>query len=232
MYSFLFSEAELKVAAALSHEAFMSSLPEPEDCNEHRFSERFDRKMEPLFALEKKKLRSRGIIKNVAAVFLAILISLSVWLAIDTDARAAAVKWIREVFDNIVVYRLVDEHDTMGKPSYVLTWIPEGLELIESYDEEYGCGAFYLDETGMTGFAFDYSYTSDSQMQIITKPGQVIEKVQINGIEADFYPENVDDDTRVLIWVDEEYNIMLSIAGNLDNDTILRIAENITVEKK
>ena len=231
MHSFSFSEEELRAAAVLSHGAFIFSLPEPGEYPEHRFSEGFVRKMEPLFALERRR-RDHTVLRRVAAVFLTALIGLSAWLAIDTDARAAALKWIKEVFGNVIVYRLVDEPETEGKPSYVLTWIPEGLELVDFAEEELWYSAFYINDTGDICFSFDYSYTDDSQVQIITEPGQIIEKVKINGIDADFYPENGDDDTRVLVWIDEEHGVMLSIAGNLDKETILRIAENIKIEKK
>ncbi len=232
MHNIPFSDEELKKAAILSHSAFSSSLPEPGEYPEHSFSKRFVRKMEPLFALERQRRVRTAVLRRVAAVFLTTLIGLSTWLAIDTEARAAAYKWIKEVFENVIIYRLADEPDAAGKPRYVLTWIPEGLELVECNDEDIWYGVFYLDEAGTTGFAFDVCYTSDSQAQLLIEPGQPVEKVRINGTEADFYPAYESSDTNNLIWFDEDHGVMFIIDANLDKNTMLKIAENISCEKK
>lgn len=231
MHSFSFSEEELRAAAVLSHGAFISSLPEPGEYPEHRFSEGFVRKMEPLFAMERRR-RDHTVLRRVAAVFLTALIGLSAWLAIDTDARAAALKWIKEVFGNVIVYRLVDEPETEGKPSYVLTWIPEGMELVDFAEEELWYSAFYINDTGDICFSFDYEYTSTAQIQLAIEPGQPIEKITINGSETEFYPAYGSSNTNNLIWFDENYDVMLSIAGNLEKETMIKIAENIKIEKK
>ncbi len=145
MRSFMFTEAEFKAAVIKSHKAFMDSLPKPEDCPEHEFSQQFILKMQRLFALDRRRRRFRSIRRNVAAVFLTILIGLSAWLAVDTDARAAAIRWVKEFFNEFIVYRITDEDETQDMPNFVLSWMPEDIGLVSYLEDETHSSAYYSD---------------------------------------------------------------------------------------
>ena len=104
MNEFPFTEADLKAAAIAVSDSMLASLPKPDEI-EHEFSEGFLKKMDALLALDKRRQRARSIARRVAVIFLAILLGLSTWLAVDTEAQATAMKWIREVIEDNIYYR-------------------------------------------------------------------------------------------------------------------------------
>ena len=55
-----------------------------------------------------RKMRTvwKKALRRVAAAFLAATVGVSVWLAVDTDARAAFVGWVRELYEHSIVYRV------------------------------------------------------------------------------------------------------------------------------
>ena len=75
----------LRAAAADVRTAMLDALPAPEECS-HTFSPQFERKMQKLIRQQKAGYR---LLRQVAAVFFALLIGSSVWLMVDTEARAA-----------------------------------------------------------------------------------------------------------------------------------------------
>lgn len=78
------SDTVLASAAISVRDAMMNSMPAPSEC-EHEFSEEFHKKMEPVFAKDKRRRTSRIIAQRVAAVFLAPVIGLGTWMAVDTN---------------------------------------------------------------------------------------------------------------------------------------------------
>lgn len=49
----------------------------------------------------------------------------------------------------------------------------------------------------------------------------------VNGIQADFYPEDEFSTTQALIWIDEDNATVFSVEGNIPAQDILHIARGI-----
>jgi len=139
----------------------LNSLPNPSDCeNEH-----------------------------IASVFLALIITSSVWLTIDADAREIVFSWIREVYENSIIYRFWDQDETGVLPHYDPTWLPEGFEQVYEYRDEISHGRLYQKQNSKSGIVIEYYIDVGSiHTELIAKNAENLrEEVFINGIKVDFY---------------------------------------------
>ena len=89
----------------------------------------FEEKREHLLRQFDRQKRQKKFLQYAAAWFLAILVGLSGWLALDTNARASVSKWIREFSENKVYYRYFDTGDTSKiSIDYAPQWFPDGYQ--------------------------------------------------------------------------------------------------------
>lgn len=84
----------LTQAAKQVAESMKASLPVPKECH-HEFPPEFERDMKRLAAQTERRRHMRRYLQRVAAACLAVVISLSTWLAVDAEARAAFVQWVK-----------------------------------------------------------------------------------------------------------------------------------------
>lgn len=77
----------LTQAAKQVAESMKASLPVPKECH-HEFPPEFERDMKRLAAQTERRRHMRRYLQRVAAACLAVVISLSTWLAVDAEARA------------------------------------------------------------------------------------------------------------------------------------------------
>ena len=202
---------------------------------EHEFSDSFLEKMDALVALDKRRNKRRRIWHRVASVFLAFLLGASIFLAVNPEARAALLAWVREVYENSVVYRFFGK-TTEYFPQYELKWIPEGIELEKEID---GAGSdgnqrimIYRNQKTNEGFVFCYQAVSDDTIIIVDgyedELMRASESCVIKGMEGHYYPAD-NAHSSCLIWIDERQGIVLLIDSNLEKSVILHIAENVSL---
>lgn len=220
----------LREAAAEFSEALTGSLPAPEAC-EHDFSPRFLRKMRPLLRTG-RPVRHPVLRRTVAAV-LALVVSASVWLSVDMDARAALLSWIRTQRENgIFSYQFAGSDQQEAVPLYLPTWVPEGFEEAQRDIKNWNAWVLY---TGPDDnyFSVDSTWIQDGTgMAVIPYPGQELTpvSVSVNGLPGDLYlsvdPETGRDSNN-LLWFDNQTHICFAIDSSLDGETMLRIAESV-----
>lgn len=183
--------------------------------------------------VKKQRRTWRVALKRVAMFFLALLVGASVWLAADEGARAAFQRWVREVYENSVVYRFFGSPED-AFPQYELTWIPEGCALEKEID---GVGSegnqkilIYKNPETDEGFVFVYQATLDDVQLIVdgyeNENMRTSELCNINEIEGHYYPAN-DLHSSCLIWIDNYQGVAFYIDSTMDKDTVLHIAEGV-----
>ena len=123
-------------AAAEINQAILDSLPEEEECT-HTFSDRFHKKMKKLLRHSNHYVLHK-VLMRAACILIAILLSVSIFLACNPQARAAVVDWLREQFAEFYHYFYVGEsnpQDTLenGAKSYQLDWVPEGYHFTDAF---------------------------------------------------------------------------------------------------
>jgi hypothetical protein len=210
----------------------LDAMPPPSQCA-HEFSSDHQAKMETLFAQDRRRTRKRAILQRVAVFFLAALVGVSVWLGVNTEARAAFFTWVQETYEGRIVYRYFREPAADQLPNYRITWVPEEYEAVDVFSGPTLFSALYqIGDDISTGLVIDYSF-AHSNMYIELEMGDTpyTEKnLMVNGVQADFYLSSDPEETNLLIWYDEDAGIVFSINGFLDESVMLHIAESIILE--
>ncbi|HZK71808.1 MAG TPA: hypothetical protein VFD03_09910, partial [Clostridia bacterium] len=104
MSSMTITEEALSKAAQSVRYAMLNSLPNPSDC-EYEFSVEFQSKMDLIHLKANYVYKRKRIIQRIASAFLILLITSSVWLTFDAEARGVVFSWMREVYENSIIYR-------------------------------------------------------------------------------------------------------------------------------
>ena len=230
----MISDERLREAAQKVEESFLASLPEPEDC-EATFSPKFERKMKKLIRRTDHPIRYR-IMKAVACFLLVVLIGGGGVLALNAEARAAFVGWVRDIYEDAYetwfVYRHVGEGDVIQEDiSYRPTWIPAGYveqAVIDFSEQTY---VEYKNNSGSL-ITFGYSSNTESANAYVKQDGIETYNVSVGDIPADLYVDSTKGEASVLIWTDSQTNTILWIIAPLDNNELIKIAESVEKEPK
>lgn len=187
--------------------------------------------------MRKPRRKWRGALKKVAVVILALLVGASVWLTVDEGARAAFQRWWREMNEHSVIYHFFGG-STDALPQYELNWVPEGFVLVSDINHDYYNGSkarimlYENPETG-DGFIFGYDLIFEDKLLVIggyvDEDAPLSEHCTVNGLDGEYYPPTDLGSTDNLIWVDEKNGVVLHINSNIDKDTVLHIAECISL---
>lgn len=217
----------LRAAAADVRTAMLDALPAPEECS-HIFSPQFERKMQKLIRQQKVEYR---LLRQAAAVFFALLIGSSVWLMVDTEARAAFLQWVQTVYENSIVYRFFGNAPVNPEMmNYRPTWLPEGYVETSVITEDSMLLVEYRNSENSVIY-FSCVPMNDSVAVSLIPDGKIAsEEVSVNGMYGEFYqPENAGE-TNELFWFDEEPHIAFGLSGHLEKSVMLHIAECVSLE--
>jgi hypothetical protein len=214
----------LRAAAVDVRNAMLDALPAPEECS-HTFSPQFEQKMQKLIRQQKAGYR---LLRQAAAVFFALLIGSSVWLMVNTEARAAFFRWVQEVYENSIVYRFFgDAPAAVDFANYRPTWLPEGYVEMDTTIEEPFMAITYRNSENNVVFFQCFPMNNSMLLSIIPDGEMIVEEVTINGMNGTFHqPENVDGNAE-LVWFDEDVHIAFRLSGPFEKSVILHIAENV-----
>ncbi len=217
--------------AAEARDIWLETQPKDDELPEHQFSDEFMTSFETMRMQEnvQRKKKERSSLRRVAAVFLAILIGSGTWLGVDAEARATFTRWIRNVWEDGVVYTFMGESPDTTIPDFHCSWLPEGMAAAELGHLNQQGYMIYFGENGLH-CALDYSYMHEGSAHFISPSGEEglrHEVVEINGMPGDFYIESEDGLSHVLLWFDEDAGIAFSLHSNLPPEDILRMAESV-----
>lgn len=222
----MISDERLREAVRQAEENLLASLPEPEDC-EATFSPEYMRKMKKLAQRTDYPIRY-WVQKAVACILLIILLGGGSVLALSTEARAAFVGWVREVYETWFVYKYEGEDQELLKDTvFQITWLPEGfVEVTHSASEDEVC-TIYEDEHSDL-IMFIYTRNMESLNLYVEEVGVDTQTVQIGHVYADLYLDQQPGGTNTLVWSDR--GVLFWLYGNCTGDVLIKIAENICIE--
>ena len=221
--NFSFSDQELEEAAERVGQALLGALPEEAE-PPHTFSREFEEKMDRLLRQEERR-RGRLIrLRNVAAVFAAVLILAGTWLATDESAQAGFRRWFRLDSSYESVYQDYGPEQEGELPAYAPGWMPEGYELRYTVREEDMVSLIYVSQINGAILHLGYGYSAD-----ITVTGGFErdgESLSVAGQKGDFYPGE-GGGSSVLVWTDGETGMLFALQANLDRGSMLKIAGSV-----
>lgn len=215
----------LRRAAARSSEEFTAQLEEGYDPQHpHEFSPAFQSRMHRLMQRAAHPFAHRAF-RRVAAVFLALLLVGSTWLATDVKARSAFIGWVTEVGEHSYLFRF--EGNYAYEPAeYCLGYVPEGYGVSETdYNEQYGGSILCRNDTDFY-LLFDYLFASEgSGTGLYSEADATKIPIEVNGMKGTYIQESDDTHSNVIFWFDEQ-GTMFTVMGFFVKDELLRMAES------
>ena len=199
------------------------------EMEEHEFSSKFERKMRRLIWKVKYPYVHKAL-KSAACILIAFLISFVSVMTFNVEARAAFTRWIREVYEDSIVYEFFGEKSETASLDYRVTWIPEGYELVEGFRTENTYVGYYIKENNdQDAFVVRWALTEDSDKIYIMTDELKTKRisVKINECVGDYYMSLEKNNSNVLLWFNERDSVTFSINAYLPWSDMHRIAESI-----
>lgn len=225
------SDQHLRTAAHAAGDAILASYYANAE-SDHQFSPEFEQKMN-LLLLQTRRRPRHLILQKVASVLLAIALGGSLWLAIDTDARAAVFGWIREQYENVFQYSFEGSIAPVSEQTYELGWVPEGYSFHHRYGNESCTTVLYTNERGeILTLSYIAGAGLESSDLFILGDSGINKTVKVGDMPADLYLTDVPDDSNVIVWTDTDTMELFAIASVEDEKDLIKIAENIVPVKK
>ena len=225
----MISDEMLRTAAANSRARFVAALEQ--DCAHdapHEFSPGFERKIKKLSRRADHPNLYRGL-QRVASILLAALMGTGVWLSVDTEARAAVIQWVREVYEEHILYRYFNEPENDALPTYEITALPEGYTLTDTIVDE--TTAIQIFVNGDLGIIFTYYFISPDTQTVFFPEEYQYDSVKIGPYRADYYAPADKIYTNELIWFDEEQGIAFQLSAFVEKEEMIKIANSIVLKK-
>jgi hypothetical protein len=225
----MISEERLRQAAGAAALALTDCLPAPEEC-QHEFSPGFDRRMRKVLRRGNHPTVYRGL-RRVASFLLVLLLSGSIWLAVDTEAREAVFGWISERVEGAYHYFFRGERTSQNYlTEYTLSKIPEGYHKKDVFETDSYTETTYLETaTGRylsLGWLHPSTETETPELFFLTGDMER-EQAQVNGRAAEFYRDDTGNNANVIVWRDEERATLLYLSGYFDKESLIDLAENV-----
>lgn len=215
----MLTQAAKQVAAHMSE-----SLPSPEECH-HVFSQKFEQDMQGLISQTNRIHYIHRLLRRCAIMCLVVIMSMSIWLAIDAGARAAFVQWIKTVYEQSVVYEFFHSSQEQSNNHYELGWVPEGYAMKNVVSGEMVTTVIYQDDKEPIYFIYE-NYMDGGSIELF--PGKSdVEPIMVNGIPGEFYQSKDPNESNSLVWFDKEDSVLFSISGFTDKETMVQMAESI-----
>ena len=180
----------------------------------------------------KGKQKEKNIIyfiKRYAAVAsLILVVGLGTLMAASTEVRATVWRWVKEVYSG-EWHKFSMETDVKEAANlkYELGWIPEGIEFVTKFDIMGGESFIYTDEKELV-IVFSYS-TDPEYVFYMDSVDNIKEEVTINGMPGEIFITPSEEETNTIVWGDASIPVMFSFTAECDNETMIKVAENIKV---
>lgn len=215
--------------AAEARDIWLDTLPNDDELPNHQFSDEFMANIKNAEAQQKRKKTSRKYLQRVAALFLVFLLGSGTWLAVDIEARATFIQWVRKIAPDYVVYHFIGEAPKEDIPNFYCTWLPEGLEATELYNSNQ-MGDLYYETDDDWVYCLSYHYMHDGAAHALSASSDEMfhEAVEVNGMPGDYYYEELEEGRfGDLLWFDEDAGIAFSLHGMIPKEDMIRMAESV-----
>ena len=221
---FSFSDDDLRLATRITRQRLLDSLPAPEDCH-YDISSELREKIEQIIAKDRRRTAIRRIRNQAAMIALCILLGISTWLTVDATARAAFFNWVREVYEDSVIYHFFGERESKEIQKHSITALPDGYQETLRFEESFIHTVFYESEDDM--IVLTYQIVDESTQMAFVNSDLIHETVALANYTADFYVPNDPSQTNELVWVDEESLLIFCISSYLDQDVMIELANSV-----
>ena len=230
----MLTDAILREATA-DAERFLLSIV-PEDGEPHVFSKRFERKMQKLISRTNHPIRYQ-VLRAAAVAVLTIAILFGAVMAVSPTVRAAVVGWVKGLSGVYVEYSKdpntgyvpTDDPTQPTEPvkyEYRLSSVPEGYRELRVIERADGRVYMYINDVG-TFLRFSYTYGLETESVFIEVENYSQYTADVNGVSADIYIANAENETSVIIWQDPQSDTLFQITALADKAELIQLAEAV-----
>ena len=166
--------------------------------------------------------------KYTAVASLILVVGLGTLIAASTEARATVWRWVKEVYSGEWhKFSMETDIKEVANLKYELGWIPEGIEFVTKFDIMGGESFIYTDEKELV-IVFSYS-TDPEYVFYMDSVDNIKEEVTLNGMPGEIFITPSEEETNTIVWGDASIPVMFSFTAECDNETMIKVAENIKV---
>lgn len=220
---FSFTDDDLRQAASILRQRMLDSLPAPDDCHYEASSE-LQEKIDQIIIRDRHRTTFRKIRNWAAMIALCVLLSYSAWLAVNTEARAAFFQWVREVYEDSVIYYFFGEKSSDELPRFSLTGLPSEYEETV-FQEPFMHTVIYQSEMDM--IILTYQRIDENTRLSFVSSDMDHEIVTLDNYTADFYKSKDPSLTNELVWIDEESCLAFCISSFMEKDILIELANSV-----
>lgn len=170
-------------------------------------------------------------VQSVAVFLLVCALTLGTIMVASPTVRAAVVEWIIEWYDTHIIYRFSGKPVAEVVPKYEITELPseyvipgEVQELID------GRAVTYSNSVGDTIY-FEYVHVESGSALMIKTEGIESKEVKVNGHDGYLYLSNDLGESNAVVWYDEQEKIQFMIDGFVEQEDLLKMADNVSLCK-
>ncbi|MBO4678503.1 MAG: hypothetical protein J5626_02440 [Lachnospiraceae bacterium] len=173
------------------------------DNGRYTFSAGTSRKIKQLIFREKHPVTY--VMKNVAAIFIVLLLSGTIILGSSETAQAAVISWITEVFEGTFLYRGQFDSDVDISAYSIRDFITADFEYSEadSYMSDKEMCETYTDAEGYYLYLYVIRATEGKASQILPDEGDEVKQEIIGDITVEHYFSS-DGYSNAYVWHDED----------------------------
>lgn len=173
----------------------------------------------------------RRAARMAATILLACVLTLGILMLVSPKVYAAISQWFVYRYDTHILYHFSSDHDDVILRDYQPTYIPAGY----STDREYTCRPDEFTNTtefeypgpGTYYLVFTYFPMESGTALMATTDSATVTDVTIHGHPGKLYIYTNGTEGNMLIWINEEDNMCLSLQAYLDGDELIRVAESV-----
>lgn len=224
------SDSELRKACAMVRCSMLASLPENPD---GQYSDEFLKRIDALRAVKRQMEKQQHFRKRFATAVAAFIVAMTMLLSLNTEVRAAVATWFKEVYETFTTYWFSPEIQN-DLPTFELSEVPEGYICI--YDETLinSRSMLYQNEKDQSDiFSIRYALLQAGAPLTVSYPGTdfVFSNIEVNDCSGELYTSKKNDESHVLIWVDESNGVVFTITSLGNPNDMLHIASLLELVK-
>jgi len=193
-----------------------------------RYSAQFKRRLKQIKAAQRPANTVVFVLQRVAIVILVLFLAFSTIVIADAGLRKIVVHWFVDNYSDHSKFSMqtsddIGDYGTISYTALTINYIPDGFELDEQYEDIVDAMYIYMDNTGtqIVILLSDYGPVS------LDRENEVIHEIKF-GDDVAFYWER--NGFTHFVW--SYYGILCNIAAEIPLEEVIKIAENITLDRK
>lgn len=193
-----------------------------------------DEAIKKRIAKYQRRIRTKHRLLNIACIVVALLVICSAVLTINVEARNSLVKMIRKMIGTTIEYtpnmETVNSESIGELKEMKVNWIPDGMELQQSSQDEREITYFYKGTEAavfitcrLIGDNTSLSYHSPTEKDIEYETGEY------DGLYYEFIYANEGSRTNTLILINDINNYYITVNTSLEKGVLFRIYDNLEI---